>query len=132
MSSDITSADWGKLILRLAIGGMMLCHGIGKVLNGVGGVVEIVAGKGLPGFIAYGVYLGEVVAPVALIIGYYTRPAAVVLAFTMVMAILLAHPGDILKVTQHGAWGIETPALFLFGGIAIALLGAGKVALEKS
>ena len=132
MSSDITSADWGKLILRVSIGGMMLCHGIHKVLNGVDGVVGIVEGRGLPGFIAYGAYLGEVVAPVALIIGYYTRPAAVVLAFTMLMAIFLAHPGDILKLTEHGAWGIETPALFLFGGAAIALLGSGRVALGKS
>ena len=33
MSSDITSADWGKLILRVSIGGMMLCHGIGKIVG---------------------------------------------------------------------------------------------------
>jgi putative oxidoreductase len=39
--------------------------------------------KGLPGFIAYGVLIGEVVAPI-LIIRVFTRPAALVLAFTMV------------------------------------------------
>ncbi len=132
MSSDITSADWGKLILRVSIGGMMLCHGIGKIVGGVGGIVGLFEGRGLPGFIAYGAYIGEVVAPIALILGYYTRPAAALLAFTMVTAIFVAHPGAILTLGEHGEWGIETPALFLFGGIAIAFLGAGRVSLGKN
>ena len=50
----------------------------------------------------------------------------------MVTAILVAHPGDILALGDNGKWAIETPALFLFGGIAIAFLGAGRVALGKS
>ncbi len=130
--SDITSADWGKLILRVSIGGMMLCHGIGTIVGGVDGVAGLFEGRGLPGFIAYGAYIGEVVAPIALIIGYYARPAAALLAFTMGTAILVAHPGDILALGDNGKWAIETPALFLFGGIAIAFLGAGRVALGKS
>ncbi len=132
MISDITNADWGKLILRVSIGGMMLCHGIGKIVGGVDGIVVAFEGRGLPGFIAYGAYIGEVVAPIALIIGFYVRPAAALLAFTMVTAIFVAHPGDILTIGDHGQWGIETPALFLFGGIAIALLGAGRVSLGKN
>ena len=131
MSSEVSNSDWGKLVLRLSIGGMMLCHGIGKIIGGVDPVVNMVKGVGLPGFIAYGVYVGEVVAPVLLIIGYFTRPAALVLAFTMVTAILLAHSGDIFKLSDHGGWGIETPALFLFGGVAIACLGGGRLAISK-
>ncbi len=132
MSSDITSADWGKLILRVSIGGMMLCHGIAKIVGGVAPIAGMFEERGLPGFIAYGVYIGEVVAPIALILGYYTRPAAALLAFTMVTAIFVKHPGDILAIGGKGEWGIETPALFLFGGIAIAFLGAGRVSLGKN
>ena len=132
MSADITSADWGKLILRVSIGGMMLCHGVHKIFGGVAGIVDVFEGRGLPGFIAYGVYIGEVIASIALIFGYYTRAAAVLLAFTMVTAIFVRHAGEILTIGDHGQWGIETPALFLFGGIAIAFLGAGRVSLGKS
>ncbi|WP_323129421.1 DoxX family protein, partial [Klebsiella pneumoniae] len=40
----------------------------------------LLAAQGLPGFIAYGVLVGEVVAPCLLILGVLTRPAALVLA----------------------------------------------------
>ena len=132
MSSEITSADWGKLILRVSIGGMMLCHGVYKILNGVGGVTGLLEGSGLPGFLAYGVYVGEVVAPIAMILGYFTRSAAILLSFTMVVAIFTAHRAELLQLGEHGAWAAEQPALFLFGGVAIALLGAGKIALGRS
>ena len=78
--------DVGKLLLRLAVGGLMLFHGIHKLIDGVDGISGMLAAQGLPGFIAYGVLVGEVVAPCLLILGVLTRPAALVLAFTMVVA----------------------------------------------
>ena len=107
-------------------------HGLNKLLGpGVASIVSLLDGKGLPEFLAYGVYLGEVVAPILIIVGVYTRPAAVVLAFTMAMAIFLAHSGEIFSLGAHGAWGLETPALFLLGGVAIAMLGGGKLGFGK-
>ncbi len=55
--------DAGKLLLRLAVGGLMLFHGIHKLIDGVDGISGMLAAQGLPGFIAYGVLVGEVVAP---------------------------------------------------------------------
>lgn len=81
--------DAGKLLLRLAVGGLMLFHGIHKLIDGVDGISGMLAAQGLPGFIAYGVLVGEVVAPCLLILGVLTRPAALVLAFTMVVAWLM-------------------------------------------
>ena len=60
--------DAGKLLLRLAVGGLMLFHGIHKLIDGVDGISGMLAAQGLPGFIAYGVLVGEVVAPCLLIL----------------------------------------------------------------
>lgn len=135
MTDDISrasvGADWGKLILRLAIGGMMLLHGIAKIRGGLDGLKGMLASKGLPEFLATGVYVGEVLAPVLLIFGLATRPAAAVLAFNMVVAIALAHSGEVFKLSQHGGWAIELPMLFLLGSVALVFLGAGRISLSR-
>ena len=52
------SDDLGKLILRLALGILILLHGLAKISNGVGGVSNMLASHGLPTFLAYGVLVG--------------------------------------------------------------------------
>ena len=96
--------DFGKLLLRLAVGGLMLFHGLHKLFDGVGGISNMLVAKGLPGFIAYGVLVGEVVAPCLLILGVLTRPAALVLAFTMVVAWLMVGTGKTFALDAVGAF----------------------------
>ena len=122
--------DGGKLVLRLLVGGLMLPHGIAKIQGGIAGISGMLAAKGLPEFLAYGVYVGEIVAPLMIIAGWYTRPAALVLAFNMVVAVLLAHSGDLVRLTEHGAWAVELQAFYFFGAIAVALLGAGSYSIS--
>ena len=74
------SDDTGKLILRLALGILILLHGIAKLSSGVSGVGGMLASHGLPSALAYLVYVGEIVAPALVIIGFYTRPAAWIIA----------------------------------------------------
>jgi putative oxidoreductase len=116
----------GKLVLRLSVGILMLMHGIHKLRNGVQGIVDRVAGTGLPGEFGYLVYVGEVLAPVLVIIGLWTRPAALLMVITMIVAIWLVHMGDLFMLTRTGGWALELQGLFLFGSLAIALLGAGR------
>ncbi len=104
--------DFGKLLLRLAVGGLMLFHGLHKLFDGVGGISNMLVAKGLPGFIAYGVLVGEVVAPCLLILGILTRPAALVLAFTMVVAWLMVGTGKTFALDAVGAWAIESLVFF--------------------
>ena len=131
MISIPNSDAWGKLLLRLMIGGLMLPHGIHKLINGVGGISNLFASKGIPGFLAYGAYLGEVIAPILVILGFYTRISALVIAGTIVVAVLVAHPDAIFAINgRTGAWGIELQAFYIFGGVAIALLGAGSYSLD--
>src|SRR5690606_18181180 len=68
--------DLAKLLLRLVLGVLILFHGWAKLRHGIGGIEAMLAVRGLPSFLAWGVYLGEVVAPLLLILGVYTRLAA--------------------------------------------------------
>jgi putative oxidoreductase len=125
-------SDWGRLLLRVTIGGMMLFHGIDKLRHGITGIKELVVAKGLPEALAYGVYAGEVVAPLMLIFGVFTTIAALVLAFNMVVAIYTAHSADVFAIGEHGNWLIELPMFYLLGAIAILLLGPGEIAFRGS
>ncbi|MCH9812805.1 MAG: DoxX family membrane protein [Epsilonproteobacteria bacterium] len=122
--------DVAKLILRVSVGVMMLFHGASKVLHGTGFIEGMLTDKGLPAFMAYGVYVGEIIAPILLIIGFYTRISAAILAFNMVVAIGLVHMGEILKLTEHGAWAIELQMFYLVTAVVIFLLGAGQYSLD--
>ena len=55
--------DAAKVLLRLAVGGLMLFHGVQKIRHGVDWMYPLLEAKGLPTFIAYGSYFGEVAAP---------------------------------------------------------------------
>ncbi len=118
--------DIGKLVLRLALGVLMLLHGISKVVNGVDGIVGMVTGLGLPAAVAYGVYLGEVVGPLLVIVGLYTRVGALLIAGNMLFALLLAHRAELFTLAPTGGWALELQGMFLFGAVAALLLGAGR------
>jgi putative oxidoreductase len=127
MNADLD--DLGKLFLRLGVGGLLLLHGIDKLQNGIGFVTETMMHNSLPAFFAYGVYVGEVLAPVLVIIGLLTRPAGLIIAFDMIGTIFLARRAEIARTAPGGAWSIEAEMLFLLGGCAIACLGAGQFGL---
>ncbi|HAT4912885.1 TPA: DoxX family protein [Serratia marcescens] len=124
--------DAGKLALRLTFGGLMLFHGVAKIQHGVGWIAGALQEQGLPAFIAYGVYVGEILAPILIILGLFTRPSALVYAFTLVVAFLMVGTGKVFTVTDVGAWGIENELVFFMGGLAILLLGSGKYAIARN
>jgi putative oxidoreductase len=125
-TNSATSEDAGKLILRLILGVLVLLHGIAKIMGGVDGIVGTVAKAGLPSAFGYLVYVGEVAAPLLLIVGLWTRLAALILAINMVVAVALVHMGDLFTLNKQGGWTLELQGMFLFGAIAVMLLGAGR------
>ena len=120
----------GKLVLRLALGIVVLLHGIAKLMGGVAGITGMVEAAGLPGVLGYAVLIGEVLGPILLILGYYARIGALLIALNMIVAIALAHMGDLLRLNETGGWAIELQAMLLFGAIAAMLLGPGKPAIN--
>ena len=131
VNEKLSCDDLGKLLLRLAVGGLMLFHGLHKLFGGVAFISGMLVEKGLPGFIAYGVLIGEVVAPILIIVGLFTRPAALVLAFTMIVAWLMVGTGKTFALDAVGAWAIESLVYFFIGSLAVAFLGAGRYAVGK-
>jgi putative oxidoreductase len=128
-ASDAGSSDIGKLVLRVALGVLILLHGIAKIKGGPGFILDVVGKAGLPAPIAYLVYIGEVVAPVLLIIGLFTRVAALVVAINMLFALGLVHASQLFMLNQQGGWQLELQGMYLFTAVAIALMGAGRLSV---
>jgi putative oxidoreductase len=121
--------DLGKLVLRLTLGILLLFHGTHKVLTGIGPIRDMVASHHLPDFLAYFVYLGEVAAPVLIIIGLLTRIGGLLVVINMLVAVALAHTTMLMGTTDQGGYLLELQAFYLFSGLAVALLGAGRFSI---
>jgi putative oxidoreductase len=124
--------DFAKLLLRLTFGGLLLFHGEFKVVHGVAWIEHLLTVRGMPGFIAYGAYIGEILAPIMIIVGFMTRPAAFIIVINMIVATLLVKMGVVWHLTDVGAWSLETEALYTLGALAIMFLGAGKYSLVRT
>jgi len=123
-------SDIAKLLMRVSLSILILFHGVHKLIYGIGGVKAMVAAHGLPAFFAYGVYMGELIAPIFIILGLYARIASAVLAFNMFIAIYLAY-GFSLSISKYGGVAWETPLLFFIMSILVILLGSGKYAVNS-
>lgn len=120
------NTDLGLLLLRLSTGGLMLFHGVSKLIHGISFLVENMGAFG------YAVYIGEVLAPIAILLGFRTRIAAVLLAITCIVAVATAHAQEIFSVSDHGGYALELLGLYLFGALALFFTGAGKYAISKT
>lgn len=128
----LRSTDLGLLLLRIALGGLMLFHGMHKLIYGVGFIGDMLAAIGLPSFIAYGSLLAELVASLMIICGIWTRLASVVFAGNMVVAILMAHASEMFSLSpMTGGLVIELPLLYLLGSAVLCLTGGGRFAVTK-
>ncbi|HET6265453.1 MAG TPA: DoxX family protein [Usitatibacter sp.] len=121
-----TAADFGTLTLRLSVGILILLHGIAKLRYGLGDVATSLARANLPAPIGYLVYVGEVLAPSLMIVGLWTRPAALLLATNMFVALVIGHPHELFVTTDHGGLFLEVQWLYFAGALAVALLGGGR------
>jgi len=77
------------------------------------------------------VYIGEVVAPLLLILGWYSRIGAALIAVNMVFAILIAHRPDLFKLAASGGWALELQGMYLVTAIALALMGPGRFSINE-
>ncbi len=125
----MNSEDIGKLVLRLTLGVLLLFHGVHKLLTGIDPIRDMIVAHHLPDFLAYGVYVGEVFAPLLVILGIFSRIGGLLIAVDMIVAILLVHMGMLLGINATGGYQLELQAFYLFGAIAVSLTGAGRISL---
>lgn len=123
--------DAGKLILRVTLGALIVLHGISKLTNGVSGIEGMLQGMGLPAFIAFGAYVGEVLAPILVLIGFYARVGAALIVVNMLFALSLAHSHDLLTLGKSGGWALELQGFFLFTALALAFMGPGRYSINQ-
>lgn len=71
-------------------------------------------------------------APLLVILGIYSRLGALFIFLNMIVAILLAHAGQLFSTNQQGGWALELQGMFLFGALAVAFMGAGRFSLGGS
>jgi putative oxidoreductase len=121
--------DVARLLLRLMLGVLILLHGISKIRGGPGFILDIVDKAGLPEPFGYLVYVGEVVAPILVIIGLFTRAAALVIAINMIVAVLLVHIPQLFTLADTGGWALELQGLYVVVAVCVALLGAGRYSI---
>lgn len=132
MMSLLHNHAMGLLVIRLMVGCLMLFHGVAKIMHpeSLGFISGALSNAGLPSFISYGVYVGEVIAPLMVILGIFSRYGALLIAVNMVFAVFLVHTGDIFALTDHGGWRLELQAFYLFGSVAIMHMGSGRFAIK--
>lgn len=127
------SEAFGRLLLRLSLGVLVLLHGVDKILHP--STIEHISAQlldvGLPALFVHGVYIGEIVAPLMLIFGVFSRFAGVLIAINMGFAIFLFHRAELLDLTSHGGWQLELQWMYLACGLVVAFIGGGRYALVK-
>lgn len=122
--------DIAMLLIRLGLGVSIFMHGLNKIFNGLSFVRSVVLKLGLPEFVSYGVYLSEIIAPIMLMIGFYSRLGAFVIICSSIFIIYATYPNP-LALTSHGGFSAEILYLYIFSSFCIVFNGSGKYALKK-
>ena len=122
--------DVGKLVVRLSVGGLLLLHGVHKLLTGIAPIKAMVVAAHLPDLIAYGVYLGEIAGPILVILGLFSRLGGLLIVINMLVAIVLAGMASLFQLNAFGGYALELETFYLLGGLSVMLLGAGRLSLN--
>jgi putative oxidoreductase len=133
MNTLFQSDALGKLVLRLTLGLLLLLHGISKVTNPartLDSMSGMLTATGLPTFLAYGVFVGEVLAPILIILGIYSRIGGLIVVINMIFAVLLVHSTELFSLSKTGGWALELQGFYLLTGLALFFLGSGKMAVK--
>jgi putative oxidoreductase len=117
------------LVLRIALGIIFMTHGYPKLghLRGGAQMQGFFIEHGLPGYFVYVAGVIEMFGGGLVLIGLFTRPAALLLAAEMCVAIWKVHSG-------HGFFGVhdyEFPLTLAVSCFALATTGAGFISLDS-
>ncbi|WP_138419367.1 DoxX family protein [Aquibacillus sediminis] len=121
----INKVEIGTLILRVVLGLIFFVHGLDKFQGGIENTAGWFASIGLPGFLAYGVALVELVGGIALIVGLFSRFVSALLALIMV--------GAIIKVKLAAGFldGYELDLALMAMAVFISINGSKAYAVDE-
>lgn len=114
------------LVMRLALGVIMVVHGYHKVFGGLHHHAEFVAGLGLPAWLGYVSAFTEFFGGLLILVGFFTRPAAFTVCINLAVAIWKVHWHNGLT----GDHGYEFPLAAAVLAFALIFFGAGPISLD--
>ena len=119
--SNANWQDLGLLFLRVMMGAGIAYHGYGKVFGGhmpmlIDGVTKM--GLPFPEMMAWAAALSEFAGGILVVLGLFTRPAALAIFVTMTVAAFVTHKADPLQVKELALayWTMSGALVFLGGG----------------
>jgi putative oxidoreductase len=114
------------LLMRLALGAIMVAHGYHKVFGGLHHHAQMVAGLGLPAWLGYVSAFVELLGGLLILVGFFTRAAAFALCVELVVAIWKVH----LHNGLVGPTGFEFPLAVATLAFALIFFGGGPIAVD--
>jgi putative oxidoreductase len=130
MMTDPRTAPYAALLLRLTLAGLFLFHaGVKIFVFTPAGTAQFFASIGLPAALAYITIAWEMAGALALLLGVWTRLAALAMVPLMIGTIVTVHGANgFMFSNPNGGW--EYPAFWAIALVVLALLGDGVAALK--
>jgi len=125
-------APYSYALIRFSAGAVILYHGFAKLFRGLApAVADGFASMGLPipGVLAYGLGIVQLLGGAALVLGLLTRPFALLFVIEMIFSVILHYPNGYTFAAPGG--GYEFPLIMLLVYVAIFFRGAGRCALDR-
>lgn len=123
------SASYAAFILRISLGSMFIAHALLKLLVfTLPGTVQFFTSVGLPGVLAYIVFVAELIGGLMLITGCYSRWASLMLIPVLLGAAFVHWPNGWIFSNPNGGW--EYPVFLTAMAVVQALLGDGAYSLK--
>lgn len=117
------------LIMRLVVGSIMVVHGYHKVFGGLHHHAQIVAALGLPSWLGYVSSFTEFLGGLLMLVGFFTRPAALAICINLSVAIWKVHlHNGLIGSADHP--GYEFPLAVAALAFALIFFGAGPIAID--
>jgi len=117
------------VVMRLALGAVMLAHGYQNLFRHLHDHVHFVTSLGIPAWLGYVSSVAEFFGGLFIVVGFFTRPAAVALCIDLLVAISKAHwHNGLMGSSDHP--GFEFPLALAALAFALIFFGAGPIALD--
>jgi|TARA_B110000483_G_scaffold134198_1_gene160561 putative oxidoreductase len=126
-----TDNDTGLLIIRVAFAVLVLFHGWHKVRYGIDMPMARMESWGIPGFLMYFAYISEVVAPLLIFAGLFSRLSALTIFGTMIFVMYIEIRTG-LSVDQFGAPNIEGQLFYFLLSAGLIFTGPGRYRLKNT
>lgn len=124
------SLNIALLIARIGLGINLMLHGYFKLFNGVSSVKNHIISLGLPGWLCFSAYIAEIVMPMLLMLGLFTRIASVIIFIYSLFCVYLFYPKFWLLLSSGG---LVAEKFLLYATLSACLFfcGSGRYAVKQ-